>query len=105
MLRNCLVSRKKEKTLHNEDSKYILSKQGKAKKRVKIPVKKDLQDNNQGMFFHHSVHNLLSSCLLPNNANIKTHTAITAPVVLYRCETLSLKLWDEHKVRVFKKRA
>jgi hypothetical protein len=41
---------------------------------------------------YHSVHNILSSNLLSKNIKIKTHKPIVLPVVLYGCETRSLKL-------------
>jgi len=47
---------------------------------------------------YHSVQNLLSSSLLSKNLKIKT---IILPVVLYGCETWSITLRMEHKLRVF----
>jgi hypothetical protein len=47
------------------------------------------------------VQNLLSSSLLPKNVNIKIYRTIILPVVLYGCETLSLPLRDERRLRVF----
>ena len=35
---------------------------------------------------------------------IKIYRTIILPVVLYGCETWSLTLWDEHRLRVFKNR-
>ena len=49
----------------------------------------------------HSVQNLLSSRLLSKNLKIKIYRAIILPVVLYGCETWSLTLWEERKLRVF----
>jgi len=40
---------------------------------------------------YHSVQNLLSSRLLSKNLKIKVHRTIILPVVLYGCETWSLK--------------
>ena len=48
--------------------------------------------------------NILSSGLLPNNLKIKIHTTIIFPVVLYGCETWSLKLGEERTLRVFANR-
>ena len=45
--------------------------------------------------------NLLSSVLLPKNINIKIYRTIMSPVVLYGCETWSLTLRDERRLRVF----
>jgi hypothetical protein len=36
---------------------------------------------------------------------IKIYKTIILPVVLYGCETLSLTLRDEHRLRVFENRA
>ena len=45
--------------------------------------------------------NLLSSRLLYKNLKIKIYRIIILPVVLYGCETLSLTLREERKLRVF----
>ena len=50
---------------------------------------------------YHSVQNLLSSSLPTKNLNIKTYRTIILPVVLYGCETWSLKLREERRLRVF----
>jgi len=50
---------------------------------------------------YHSVQNLLPSRLLPKNLKIKIYRIIILPVVLYGCETWSLILREERKVRVF----
>jgi len=50
---------------------------------------------------YHSVQNLLSSRLLSKNLKIKTYRTIILPVVLYGCETWSLTLREERKLRVF----
>jgi len=47
------------------------------------------------------VQNLLSSRLLSTNLNIKIYRTIILPIVLYGCETWSLILWEERKLRVF----
>ena len=44
---------------------------------------------------------LLSSRLLSKNLKIKIYRTIILPVVLYGCETWSLTLREERKVRVF----
>jgi len=49
----------------------------------------------------HSVQNLLSSRLLSKNLKIKIYRTIILPVVLYGCETWSLALREERKLRVF----
>ena len=48
--------------------------------------------------------NLLSSSLLSKNLKIKIHRIIILPVVLYGCETWSLTLREEHKLKVFENR-
>jgi len=50
---------------------------------------------------YHSLQNLLSSRLLSRNLKIKIHRTIILPVVLYGCETWSLTLREERKLRVF----
>ena len=50
---------------------------------------------------YHSVQNLLSSRLLSKNLKIKIYRTIMLPVVLYGCETWSLTLREERKLRVF----
>jgi len=48
--------------------------------------------------------NPLSSSLLSKNLNIKLYRTIILPVVLYGCETWSLTIREERKLRVFKNR-
>ena len=43
----------------------------------------------------------MSSTLLSNNLKIKIYRTIILPVVLYGCETWSLTLREERKLRVF----
>jgi len=52
----------------------------------------------------HSVQNLLSSSLLTKNLKIKIYRTIILPVVLYGCETWSLTLREERRLRVFENR-
>jgi hypothetical protein len=56
---------------------------------------------------YHSVQDLLSSSLLSKNTKIKIYRYIyiyILPVVLYGCETWSLTLREEHRLRVFENR-
>ena len=53
---------------------------------------------------YRSVQNLLSSMLLFKNLKIKIYRSIILPVVLYGCETWSLTLREEHRLRVFEYR-
>jgi len=50
---------------------------------------------------YHSVQNLLSSRLLSKNVKINIYRTIILPVVLYGCETWSLKLREERMLRLF----
>jgi hypothetical protein len=50
---------------------------------------------------YHLVQNILSSRLLSKNLKIKIYRNIILRVVLYRCETWSLTLREERKLRVF----
>jgi len=52
----------------------------------------------------HSVQNLLSSSLLSKNLKIGISRTIILPVVLYGCETWSLTLREERRLRVFESR-
>jgi hypothetical protein len=46
----------------------------------------------------------LSSRLLSRNVKVKTYKTILLPVVLYGCETWSLILREEHRLRVLENR-
>jgi hypothetical protein len=72
---------------------YQNSIQEKIKSRLKL-----------GNACYHSVQNLLSSRLLSKNLKIKTYRTINLPVVLYGCETWSLTLREERRLRVFENR-
>jgi hypothetical protein len=56
---------------------------------------------NPGNACYHLAQNLLSSCLLSKNLKIRIYKTIILPAVLYRCETWSLTLREEHRLRVF----
>jgi hypothetical protein len=58
---------------------------------------------NSGNACYHSVQNLSSSRLLSKNVEIRIHETIILPVVLYGCETLSLTLREEHRMRVLRR--
>jgi hypothetical protein len=53
---------------------------------------------------YHSVQNLLSSRSLSKNLKIKIYRTITLSVVLYGCETWSLTMREERRLRVFENR-
>jgi hypothetical protein len=52
----------------------------------------------------HSVQNHWSIDLLSTNVKIKIYKTIILPVVLYGCETWSLILKEEHRLKVFENR-
>jgi len=52
----------------------------------------------------HSVQNLLSSSLLTKNLKFKIYRNIILLVVLYECETWSLILREERRLKVFENR-
>jgi hypothetical protein len=53
---------------------------------------------------YHSVQNLLFSHLLPKIVKIIMYKTVIFPVVMYVCETWSLTLREERRLRVFKNR-
>ena len=53
---------------------------------------------------YHSVQNLLSSDLLSKNIKINIYRNIVLPIVWYGCETWSLILREERRLRVFENR-
>ena len=65
---------------------------------------------NQGILLslllmsYYSVQTLLSSRLFSNNLKIKIYKTIILPVVLYGCETWSLTVREECRLRVFENR-
>jgi len=57
-----------------------------------------------GNAYDHSVQNILSSSLLSKNLKIKIYRTIILPVIFNECETWSLTLREERKLRVFENR-
>jgi hypothetical protein len=57
-----------------------------------------------GSVCYYSVQNLLSSRLLTKNLKIRIYRTIILLVVLYGCETWSLTLKEERRMRVFENR-
>ena len=53
---------------------------------------------------YHSVQTVLSSSLLSKNTKIQIYSSIISPVCLYGCETWSLTLREERRLRVFENR-
>jgi hypothetical protein len=60
---------------------------------------------NSGNACYHSSQSLLSFLLLSRNVKVKIYKTVILPVVLYGCETWSLTLRLEHRLRVFENRA
>jgi len=60
--------------------------------------------SKSGNACYHSVQNLLSSSLISKYFKNKIHRTIILPMVLYGCETWSLTLTEEHRLRVFENR-
>jgi hypothetical protein len=56
---------------------------------------------NSGNACYHSIQNFLSSRLISKNLKIKIYKTVILSVVFYGCETLSLTLGEEHRLRVF----
>jgi hypothetical protein len=57
-----------------------------------------------GTACYDSVQSLLSCHLLSRNLKVKMYKTIILPVVLYGCETWSLTLREEHRLRVLESR-
>jgi hypothetical protein len=59
---------------------------------------------NSGNACYHSVQNLLPSRQLSKNVKVRIYKTIILPVVLCGCETWSLTVREEHKLRAFENR-
>jgi hypothetical protein len=59
---------------------------------------------DSGNAYYHSTQNLLSSRLVSEDVKMKIYKTIVLSVVLYGCETWSLTLREEHRLRVFENR-
>jgi hypothetical protein len=59
---------------------------------------------NSGNACYHSIQSPLSSRLLSRNVKVKIYKTTILPVVLYGCETCSLILRENHRLRVFENR-
>jgi len=83
-----------------EEFKYLgttLTNQNSIQEEIKSRLK-------SGNACYHSVQNLLSSGLLSRNLKFKIYRSIILPFVLYGCETWSLTLREERRLRVFENR-
>jgi hypothetical protein len=67
-------------------------------------IQEKIKRRNSGNACYHSVQNLLSSRLLSKNIKIRIYKTTILPVVLYGCETWSLTLREEQRLRVFENR-
>jgi hypothetical protein len=65
---------------------------------IQEEIKRRLSSDNA---FYHSVQNLLSSHLLSKNLKMRICKTIILPVILYGCESWSLTLREEHRLREF----
>jgi len=80
-----------------EEFKYLgttLTTQNSSQEEIKTRLK-------SGNAWYHLVQNLLSSSLIHKNLEIKIYKTIILPVVWYGCETWSLTVREEHRLRVF----
>jgi hypothetical protein len=68
---------------------------------IQEEIKRRLNSDNA---CYRSVQSLLSSRLLSKNVKIRIYKTMILPVVLYGCETWSLTLREEHRLRVFENR-
>ena len=68
---------------------------------AKEEIKSSLKSGNA---YYLSVRNILSSILLAKNVKTKIYRAIILPVVLYGCETWSLTLREESRLKLFENR-
>ena len=56
---------------------------------------------NMGNACYYSVEKLLSSSLLSKNVKVRIYKTVILPVLLYGCETWTLTLREEYRLRVF----
>ena len=68
---------------------------------IQEEIKSRLKSGNS---CYYSVKNLLFSRLLSRNLKTRIYRTIILPVALYGCETWSLKLREERRLRVFENR-
>jgi len=71
------------------------------KKSIEEEIKSRVKSGNACC---HSVQNILSCCLLSKNIKIKIYRTMILPAVLFGCETWSLTLSEERRLRVFEDR-
>jgi hypothetical protein len=59
---------------------------------------------NSGNVCYHSIQKILYSCLLSKSVKVRIYKTIILLVVLYGCETWSLTVSEEHKLKLFENR-
>ncbi|KAJ4428231.1 hypothetical protein ANN_24248 [Periplaneta americana] len=65
-------------------------------------TREEIKDRiNMGNACYYSVQKFLSSSLLSKNLKVRIYKTVTLPVVLYGCETWTLTLREEQRLRVF----
>jgi hypothetical protein len=75
------------------------------KKTKKNCIQKEIRSRLKlGNACYHSVQNILSSSLLPQNLRINIYRSIILPVTFYGCETWSLTLREESRLGVSENR-
>jgi hypothetical protein len=68
-------------------------------------IQEEIKSNlKSGSACYLSVQNILCSSLLSKNTKIEIYRIIILPVVLYGCETWSLTLREERRLKVFENR-
>jgi hypothetical protein len=83
-----------------EQFKYLrttLTNQNSIQEEIKSRLK-------SGNACYHSVQDVLSSSFLSKNTKIEIYRIIILPIVVYGCETWSLTLREEYRLRVFENR-
>jgi hypothetical protein len=81
---------------------YDEADQFKDRRNCRININMDFRE--VGCKYYYSVQNLLSSRLILKNLEIKMYKTVILSVVVYGCETWSLTLREEHRLRVFENR-
>jgi hypothetical protein len=103
-----LIRGQEEITIKTDNSSFEKVKQFKClgisltnQHSVQEEIKSRLKAGNAS---YRSMQNLLSSCLLCTSIKFKTYGTVILPVVLYECETWSLALRKECRLRFFANR-
>jgi hypothetical protein len=73
-------------------------------RRMKASIEMEYERGDRIDLAQDRIQSLLSSRLLSKNLKIRIYKRIILPVVLHGCETWSLTLREEHRLRVFENR-